>query len=41
MAATTLLRRTLISVIDYRCDAGPADEPFVELHPAFSVSYVR
>jgi AraC-like DNA-binding protein len=35
------LRRGSISVIDYRCDLGPADEPFVELHPAFSLSYVR
>lgn len=30
-----------MSVIDYRCSAGPADAPFVELHERFSVSYVR
>ena len=30
-----------ISVIDYRCNVGPADEPFTERHAAFSVSYVR
>ena len=26
---------------DYRCSAGPADAPFVELHAGYSVSYVR
>jgi len=41
MVATTVLRRGSISVIDYQCDAGPADAPFVELHHGFSVSYVR
>ena len=30
-----------VSVIDYRCEARPGDEPFVEWHDAFSVSYVR
>jgi AraC family transcriptional regulator len=30
-----------MSVVDYRCDAGPADEPFVEAHTGFSLSYVR
>ncbi|HEX4388666.1 MAG TPA: AraC family transcriptional regulator [Steroidobacteraceae bacterium] len=28
-------------VLDYRCSAGPADTPFVEVHAAFSISYVR
>jgi len=41
MVATTILRRGSISAIDYRCSAGPADEPFIELHDHFSVSYVR
>jgi AraC family transcriptional regulator len=41
MVATTVLGRGSISVIDYQCDAGPADTPFVELHHGFSVSYVR
>lgn len=41
MAATTLLRSGSISVIDHRCEMGPADAPFVERHEAFSVSYVR
>jgi AraC-like DNA-binding protein len=39
--ATTVLQRGLISVIDYRCTIGPADEPFAEVHRDFSVSYVR
>jgi AraC family transcriptional regulator len=41
MAGTLLLRRALISVIDYRCTAGPHDRPFLERHESFSVSYVR
>lgn len=41
MNITALLCSDAIKVIDYRCDAGPADRPFVELHTAFSVSYVR
>ena len=41
MVATTVLRRGSISVIDYRCSVGPADEPFVELHGDFSLAYVR
>src|SRR5215470_4031818 len=28
-------------VVDYRCSAGPADAPFVEVHGSFSLSYVR
>lgn len=39
--AITVLQRGSISVIDYRCTIGPADEPFVEVHRDFSVSYVR
>jgi AraC family transcriptional regulator len=30
-----------VSVIDYRCAAGPGDTPFVEVHRDFSLSYVR
>jgi len=41
MAATTVLRDGSIAVVDYRCTAGPGDEPFVELHGGFSVNYVR
>ena len=38
---TTVLQSGSISALDYRCSAGPADKPFVELHDGFSVSYVR
>jgi AraC family transcriptional regulator len=41
MLATTLWRNESISAIDCRCNAGPADAPFVERHGSFSVSYVR
>lgn len=30
-----------IRVVDYRCSAGPAEQPFTELHTDHSVSYVR
>jgi AraC-like DNA-binding protein len=30
-----------ISVVDYRCTLGPADQPFPEVHRCFSLSYVR
>jgi AraC family transcriptional regulator len=41
MVATTVFRSASISVIDYRCEVGPDDAPFVEQHDSFSVSYVR
>jgi AraC family transcriptional regulator len=41
MAATTILEREALSVIDYRCDARPADRPAVERHGSYSLSYVR
>ena len=41
MAAKTILRNGLISVLDYRCSAGPGDKPYVELHRGHSISYVR
>jgi AraC-like DNA-binding protein len=41
MPTTTILESGPVSVVDYRCDAGPADVPYVELHSAFSLSYVR
>lgn len=41
MPATTLLQRSAMTVVDYRCDASPTDTPFVEAHVDFSVSYVR
>lgn len=39
--ATTILRRGSISVIDYRCDVGATNAPFVETHGGFDVAYVR
>jgi AraC family transcriptional regulator len=41
MVAVTVLRCGSMSVVDYRCSAGPADEPFVEAHTGFTLSYVR
>jgi AraC family transcriptional regulator len=41
MTVTTVLRCTSIAVFDYRCDAGPADKPFVEWHDGFDIAYVR
>jgi AraC-like DNA-binding protein len=28
-------------VVDYRCEVGPEDAPFVEVHDSFSIAYVR
>ena len=36
-----MLRRGAIQVSDYRCTAGPADAPYVEVHQGYSVSDVR
>lgn len=41
MRVSTVLERESIQVLDFRCDAGPEDAPFVEQHRAFSVAYVR
>jgi AraC-like DNA-binding protein len=41
MAATMLSQRGSVSVTDYRCSVAPGDEPFVERHGGFSISYVR
>lgn len=41
MRATTLFEGESVSVIDYRCDARPADTPFVEVYDAYRLSYVR
>jgi AraC family transcriptional regulator len=41
MQAQTLLERGGIAVTDYRCEAAPGERPFLEQHPAFSLSYVR
>lgn len=41
MPIATPLVRGDVSVIDYRCDAGPNDRPYPEQHQHFSLSYVR
>ena len=41
MPATTLFESRLLSVIDYRCTASPADRPFAESHERYSLAYVR
>jgi AraC family transcriptional regulator len=41
MSAHILLQTSTLSVLDYRCTAGPADRPFVEVFPRHSVSFVR
>lgn len=38
---TAVFESEPLSVYDYRCEAGPADKPFVEVHARHSVSYVR
>jgi AraC-like DNA-binding protein len=41
MLTRTELRSGPVSVVDYRCTAGPAEKPFTEVHRSCSVSYVR
>jgi len=41
MPASTLFDSPLLSVIDYRCTATPADAPFTESHGRYSLAYVR
>ena len=41
MPARTLFDSPLLSVIDYRCTATPADRPFAESHGRYSLAYVR
>jgi AraC-like DNA-binding protein len=41
MQATTLFEGASLSVYRYRCGAGPADQPFAEVHSRHSLSYVR
>lgn len=41
MAASTIFHCGSLKVVDNRCDMRPGDEPFVELHDSFSISYVR
>jgi len=39
--SATELQAGPIRVVDYRCSAGPAEQPFTEVHQGYSVSYVR
>ena len=41
MDATTLLTSQSITVCEFRCDAGPDDEPFAECRTGHSIAYVR
>jgi hypothetical protein len=41
MAAATKLHDGYVYVLDYRCDTGPVDKPYAELHRGYSLSYVR
>jgi AraC family transcriptional regulator len=41
MVSRTLLQGAALRVVDRRCDASPAEVPFVETHADFSLSYVR
>ncbi|PTL79756.1 helix-turn-helix transcriptional regulator [Vitiosangium sp. GDMCC 1.1324] len=41
MAVQTILKTGQISVVAYKCEAGPSAKPFTELHEATSISYVR
>jgi AraC-like DNA-binding protein len=41
MLAITRSQTPKLSVYEYRCDSGPQDAPFAEVHGQFSVSYVR
>lgn len=41
MVTATTLHSGPISVVDFRCAAGPGDPAFPERHAAFSISYVR
>ncbi len=41
MPIRTILRSATISAVDYRCDAGPGDRPFPEVHRGYSIAFVR
>src|SRR3954471_2745380 len=40
MSASTLIERESIAVVDYRCEAGPSDVPYTEVHRTFAIAYV-
>jgi AraC family transcriptional regulator len=39
--ATTLIENHAFAATDYRCDAGPHDMPYTEVHRTFALAYVR
>ncbi|MGX4774503.1 helix-turn-helix transcriptional regulator [Bradyrhizobium guangdongense] len=41
MDATTLLTSDAMTVSEFRCDAGPDDQPFAECRTGHSIAYVR
>jgi len=41
MPTTTVLLKGVVSAFDHRCDRGPQDRPFTEVHGGFSLAYVR
>ena len=41
MSVTLLHHDDALKIIDYRCQAGPHDTPYVELHNSHSVAFVR
>lgn len=41
MNARLLLEKPSMRAVDYRCTAGPNDQPFVERHGGFAIAYVR
>jgi len=41
MQVRTLIETGLVTVADYRCDAGPGARPFAEQHRGLSLAYVR
>lgn len=41
MQTRTIARSPSLAVVDYVCTAGPGDQPFVEVHDGFSISYVK
>lgn len=40
-AATPLVEKPAFAAVDYRCDSGPHDAPYTEVHSRFSIAYVR
>lgn len=40
-ASSTLAESESLTVVDCRCDAGPGDAPYTEVHRNFSIAYVR